>query len=98
MSQDRSQKANNAARDSWKPSPELIDEVIKLAWHDRTSFDAIRQSHGLSESQVIKLMRANLKPSSFRTWRQRVSGRVTKHRKLLKKQLNPDRHLPSEDF
>ena len=53
-----------------------------MAWEDRTPFEAIRSSYGLSEAQVIKLMRRSLKPSSFRLWRARVSGRKTKHGKL----------------
>jgi uncharacterized protein (TIGR03643 family) len=33
-------------------------------------------------------MRRELKPSSFRLWRKRVNGRVTKHRKLFKQRLS----------
>ncbi|WP_310734130.1 TIGR03643 family protein [Psychrobacter sp. GP33] len=58
--------------------PEL-SRVIEMAWEDRTPFTAIAQSYGLSEADVIILMRQELKPSSFRLWRQRVSGRATKH-------------------
>ncbi|MBT5912293.1 MAG: DUF2805 domain-containing protein, partial [Rhodospirillaceae bacterium] len=29
---------------------------------------------------IIRLMRKNLKPSSFRLWRKRVTGRNSKHR------------------
>lgn len=58
-----------------------VDEIIEMAWCDKTSFDAIEEITGLSESETIKLMRANLKPASFRLWRQRVSGRKSKHRK-----------------
>ena len=53
--------------------------VIEMAWEDRTPFEAIELNFGLSEAQVIKLMRRELKPSSFRLWRARVSGRKTKH-------------------
>ena len=53
-----------------------------MAWEDRTPFEAIGTQFGLSEQQVIKLMRASLKPGSFRLWRERVSGRKTKHGKL----------------
>lgn len=53
--------------------------VIEMAWEDRTPFGAIEHSYGLTESDVIKLMRHALKPSSFRLWRQRVSNRATKH-------------------
>ena len=50
-----------------------------MAWEDRTPFDAIQVQFGLCEADVIRLMRRELKPSSFRMWRQRVSGRTTKH-------------------
>ena len=61
---------------------EDISRIIEMAWEDRTPFEAIQSSYGLSEAQVIKLMRRSLKPSSFRLWRERVSGRKTKHGKL----------------
>lgn len=54
-------------------------EVIELAWCDDTSFDSIKFQTGLSEPEVIKLMRSKMKPSSFRMWRKRVAGRATKH-------------------
>ena len=53
--------------------------VIEMAWEDRTTFEAIEHSYGLNEAGVIKLMRQELKPSSFRLWRKRVSSRATKH-------------------
>ena len=56
-----------------------ISRVIEMAWEDRTPFAAIEHSYGLNEAAVIILMRQQLKPSSFRLWRQRVSGRATKH-------------------
>lgn len=60
-----------------------IDRIIEMAWEDRTSFDAIRQQFGLTEQEVIELMRKEMKLSSFKLWRQRVQGRKTKHEKLL---------------
>ncbi|WP_353671590.1 TIGR03643 family protein [Psychrobacter sp. 1176_08] len=56
-----------------------VSRVIEMAWEDRTPFGAIEHSYGLSEPDVIRLMRQELKPSSFRLWRQRVSNRATKH-------------------
>jgi uncharacterized protein (TIGR03643 family) len=53
--------------------------VIEMAWEDRTPFEAIERLYGLPEAAVIRLMRRSLKPKAFRNWRQRVSGRVTKH-------------------
>ena len=58
-----------------------IDNIIKLAWCDRTSFEKIKRIHGINESDVIKIMRKNLKPKSFKVWRERVSGRTRKHEK-----------------
>jgi uncharacterized protein (TIGR03643 family) len=53
--------------------------VIEMAWEDRTPFEAIEAAYGLAEKDVIALMRSELKPSSFRSWRKRVAGRNTKH-------------------
>ena len=50
-----------------------------MAWEDRTPFEAIDFQFDLKEKEVIKLMRINLKSSSFKQWRKRVSGRKTKH-------------------
>lgn len=59
-----------------------ISRIIEMAWEDRTPFEAILSLYGLSENQVIKLMQREMKPGSFRLWRQRVSGRKTKHQSL----------------
>ncbi len=61
-----------------------VSEVIQLAWADDVSFEEIKERLGLSEPEVIDVMRRHMKPSSFRIWRKRVSGRKTKHRKLLR--------------
>ncbi|MGB3638301.1 MAG: TIGR03643 family protein [Rivularia sp. (in: cyanobacteria)] len=60
-------------------SPETIDRVVEMAWEDRTPFEAIETQFGLSEKEVIAIMRRYMKESSFRMWRKRVSGRDTKH-------------------
>ncbi|MEM6501934.1 MAG: TIGR03643 family protein [Cyanobacteria bacterium P01_C01_bin.89] len=56
-----------------------IDRIVEMAWEDRTPFDAIAIQFGLQEKQVIALMRREMKSSSFRMWRKRVTGRKTKH-------------------
>ncbi|MBF2080354.1 MAG: TIGR03643 family protein [Synechococcales cyanobacterium T60_A2020_003] len=60
---------------------ETINRVIEMAWEDRTPFEAIAVQYGLSEKEVIALMRREMQPSSFKMWRKRVSGRSTKHLK-----------------
>ena len=57
------------------------DNIIKLAWSDKVSFEEIKRIYGLSESEVIKIMRKNLKHKSFKIWRERVTGRTRKHEK-----------------
>lgn len=67
---------------------EDISRIIEMAWEDRTPFGAIEFQFGLSEDEVIELMRKEMKSSSFKMWRKRVSGRKTKHRKLRKDDVN----------
>ncbi len=59
-----------------------IDRIIEMAWEDRTPFEAITFQFGLKEQEVITLMRKEMKPSSFKMWRERVQGRSTKHENL----------------
>ena len=56
-----------------------IDRIIEMAWEDKTPFDAIYFQFNLKEKEVIQLMRSNLKTSSFKMWRKRVTGRKLKH-------------------
>ncbi|AFY89048.1 TIGR03643 family protein [Chroococcidiopsis thermalis] len=60
-------------------APETIDRIIEMAWEDRTPFEAIELQFGLLEKDVIALMRRQMKSSSFRMWRERVTGCKTKH-------------------
>ncbi len=73
-------------------SPGDVSAVIQMAWEDRTSFETIHERVGLTEPEVIRLMRAELNPSSFRLWRMRVSGRATKHRALRSPDMKFDDH------
>jgi uncharacterized protein (TIGR03643 family) len=61
-----------------------IDRIIEMAWEDRTPFEAIKFQFGITETNVIQLMRKNLKSGSFKLWRKRVNSGVSqKH--LLKR-------------
>ena len=70
--------------------------VIRMAWEDRTTFDEIQKSTRLAEAEVIKLMRKSLKPSSFRMWRKRVSGRITKHGKKFSQSRKELKKIPQQ--
>lgn len=63
-------------------SPADIDRIIEMAWEDRTPFEAIEVQFGLLNKEVIELMRSHLAPGSFKRWRKRTSGRMTKHQLL----------------
>ena len=65
------------------PEPKVGSEswVVWAAWADRITFEDIKSKTGLSEGDVIKIMRRSLKPSSFRLWRKRVHEKSIKHRK-----------------
>jgi uncharacterized protein (TIGR03643 family) len=62
--------------------------VIEMAWEDRTPFEAIEKLYGLSEPEVINLMRSSIKRKTFNNWRARVTGRKTKHLKLRSKDVS----------
>ncbi len=64
-----------------------VDRIIEMAWEDRTPFEAIFNQFGLTEKDIIIIMRNNLKSSSFKLWRQRVTGRKSKHLKLRNKDI-----------
>tara|TARA_Y100001935_G_scaffold62695_1_gene52587 strand:+ start:4961 stop:5182 length:222 start_codon:yes stop_codon:yes gene_type:complete len=55
-----------------------IDRIIALAWEDEVPFKAIHFQYGISESDVIKIMRKNIKKSSFKMWRKRATSRISR--------------------
>ena len=67
-----------------EPKKKNDDWIIWAAWADRITFEEIREKTGKTESDVIKLMRKSLRPSSFRLWRKRVHNKSIKHRKKFK--------------
>ena len=67
-----------------------LNRIIEMAWEERTPFDIIYKEFDISQNELERLMRNNLKPSSFRLWRKRVSGRKTKH--VAKRNIQIDRH------
>ncbi len=72
---------------------EDINRIVEMAWEDRTPFDAIKNQFGLNEQQVIEIMRSEMKRSSFNMWRERMSGRKTKH--VQKRDFTEGRHKSS---
>lgn len=64
-------------------SKEDISRIVEMAWQDHIPFEAIAIQFDVSEKETIQIMRQNLKPSSFRLWRKRVTGRKAKHKSLI---------------
>ena len=65
-----------------------LNRIIEMAWEDRTPFDVIYKEFDITQNELERLMRNNLKPSSFKLWRKRVSGRKTKHIAKRNNQIN----------
>lgn len=66
-----------------------IDRIIEMAWEDRTPFEAILFQFDLVEKEVIRIMRSQLKESSFKRWRKRVNSGVSqKHFKKRSPEIN----------
>ena len=83
------------------PEPDISDPdwVIWAAWADRITFEEINKRTGKSESEVIKIMRRSLKPSSFRLWRKRVNSQSIKHRKKFEySRKNIRRQIKESDY
>jgi len=70
-----------------------VSRIVEMAWEDRTPFESIVMQFGLNESGVIALMRSHMKASSFRMWRKRMAGRVTKHRALRSPEVKRHRAI-----
>ena len=82
-----------------EPNPNSPDWVIWAAWADRITFEEINKRTGKSESEVIKIMRRSLKPSSFRLWRKRVNSQSIKHRKKFEySRKNIRRQIKESDY
>lgn len=77
-------KRNNMSKiiKKYKLAEQAVDRIIEMAWEDRTPFDAIKVQFGLSETEVVRLMQAEMKLSSWKMWRERVKSRKTKHSAL----------------
>ena len=69
-------------------SKDDLSRLIEMAWEDKTPFEAILNSYDVDESELMKLMQANLKPSSYRLWRKRVKESSSKHLKLRSPEIN----------
>ena len=61
-----------------KPVPRLapaeIARVIATAWDDRPPFDTVLMSHGLTQGQLVQLLKRELTPSAFKLWTARSRG------------------------
>tara|TARA_Y100000591_G_C21796455_1_gene679602 strand:- start:1274 stop:1567 length:294 start_codon:yes stop_codon:yes gene_type:complete len=82
-----------------EPNLQSPDWVIWAAWADRVTFEEIKKKTGKSETDVIKLMRRNLKPSSFKLWRERAKRKSIKHqKKFILERKNLRKKIKKNEF
>ncbi len=67
-----------------------MSRLIEMAWEDRTPFEAILKTYQLDEPSLMRIMQAQLKPSSYRLWRKRVKEKSNKHLKLRSPDIKRD--------
>lgn len=49
------------------------DRIIRMAWEDRTSYEAIRLQFGLTPNDLVAHMRTWLERRAFERWRRRTT-------------------------
>jgi uncharacterized protein (TIGR03643 family) len=61
-----------------KPIPRLapaeIQRVIATAWDDHPPFNAVLMAHGLTQGQLVQLLKRELTPSAYKLWVARSKG------------------------
>lgn len=61
-------------RNRWAQlTTEDADRIVRMAWEDRTAFDAIKAQFDLSPNEVVQFMRTRLTRSAFLRWRRRAN-------------------------
>lgn len=91
----KSDRPQTRVKNSEPKEKKSTDWIIWAAWADRITFEEIKENTGKAESDVIKIMRRNLKPSSFKLWRKRANQKSIKHRKLFEEK---NKQLKGLDF
>ncbi|MDG0817574.1 TIGR03643 family protein [Bdellovibrio svalbardensis] len=49
------------------------DRIVRMAWEDRTAFDAIKEQFQLTPNEVVKFMRTQLDEKAYKRWRRRAN-------------------------
>ncbi len=55
-------------------SPDQIARVIATAWDDQPPFNAVLMQHGVSQGELVQLLKRELTPNAFKLWRERTGG------------------------
>jgi uncharacterized protein (TIGR03643 family) len=68
--------ASARKRSAWSSlSSDDQDRIVRMAWEDRTSFEAIEKQFALTANEVVQFMRTQLDQNSFKRWRRRANER-----------------------
>jgi len=55
-------------------TPDEIARVIATAWDDHPPFNAVLVNHGLTQGQLVQLLKRELTPNAFKLWTARSRG------------------------
>lgn len=55
-------------------TPDEVQRVIATAWDDHPPFHRVLMQHGLSEGQLVQLLKRELTPNAYKTWNARARG------------------------
>ena len=60
-------------------SAKEIDHVLEMAWEDLTPFEAIEAQYGLSEADIVKIMKPGMKQAGSEMLKHRAGKVTDKH-------------------
>ncbi len=76
-----------------KPVPRLsaadIQRVIATAWDDRPPYHRVLVEHGLSQGQLVQLLKRELTPSAYKLWTARGREAGAPKRAVTQRALSP---------
>jgi uncharacterized protein (TIGR03643 family) len=53
-------------------TPAQVARAIEVAWDDRPPFNMVLRECGLSQTQVVQLLKRELTPNEFKAWNARI--------------------------
>jgi len=77
----------------------ILSKKLEFEFIDTDNkIEEIEKKTGKTESEIIKIMRRSVKPTSFRLWRKRVNQKSIKHRKKFEYERKKIRNKNINDY